>query len=133
MLAGVAHDIGHAGLAPTRIDLLVTAFACDRSDITSVIRGNGRGGVLGRHRRDLGQMTNEAHKLPDLTVRQIPSGHAGVTDAVADVVEKLAVGGRLDRERTKCRWTRILVAPDSRFASPIVSVAGFALLPVKFM
>src|ERR1700722_17876951 len=42
MFAGIAHDVGHARLAPTRVDFLMTSFASDRSDIMPVIR---------RHRR----------------------------------------------------------------------------------
>ena len=42
-----------------------------------IVRGSRR---IVRERRDVRQMTNEGHKLPDLLVRMIPRRHAGVSD-----------------------------------------------------
>ena len=138
MFAGIADDIGHARLAPACIDLLVASLAGSRSDIMSVIgrhcRRNGgrkRGGCLRRHRRHLRQMPDEAHELPDLAVGQIPGRHAGVTDAVADVVKYFSVRSCRDRRRAQCRHAREFLGADHGLATAVVAVAGFALLLEK--
>jgi hypothetical protein len=43
MFAGIAHYVGHAGLAPTRVDLLVTSLAGNRSNVVPVISWRRRG------------------------------------------------------------------------------------------
>src|SRR5580693_4342180 len=135
MLAGIANYVRHARLAPARIDFLMTSLAGGRSDIMSVIRWKTCGccGGLGLHRRDLGQMPEVSYELPDLTIGQIPGGHAGVTDAVADMVEELTIRNRLNGKRTKRGRARILTRADGGFAAPLIGVTGFAFLPIKIM
>jgi hypothetical protein len=138
VFAGIAHDVGHAGLAPTRVDLLMTSLAGSRSDVMPVIRrhyhwrgGRRRDRCRGRHRRYTRQVPDIAHQLPNLTVGQIPRGHAGVTDAIADMVKQLTVRRCRDGGRAQRRHPRKFVGTDGGFSAAVIGVTDLALLPVK--
>ena len=73
-------------------------------------------------------MTDEGDELPDLPVRHVPGRHARVSDAVADVIEHLAVRHRTDAD-AKRRRVRIFRVADPRPTAAVVAVADFAILP----
>src|SRR5205807_7485692 len=74
------------------------------------------------------QIADIEHELPDLSLRHAPGWHAGVPDAVTDVIEEFAVRHRRD-ECAKSRGTRILAGADLAFATAVVAMADFAFLP----
>src|SRR5580704_13678682 len=81
----------------------------------------------GNHLRNLGQVSDIGHELPDLMVLQIPA-----TDAVADVVEKLTIRRRRDGGRAQRGYAREFIGADRGFPAAVIGVTGFALLPVEF-
>ena len=84
-----------------------------------------------RHLRNLGQVSDIGHELPDLMVRQVPGGHAGVTDTVADVVKKLTVRRCRDGGRAKRGRTRVFAGTGGGFSAAVIGVANFAFFPVE--
>jgi hypothetical protein len=48
---------------------------------------------------DLRKFPNERYELPNVPLRHLPSRHSGITNAVSDVIENLAVRQRNDIDR----------------------------------
>src|SRR6185437_6546713 len=77
-----------------------------------------------------GQVSDVQHELPDIPVGQIPGGHPSVPDAVADMVEYLAVSQQAgDGDPAQRGWTRILASADLRVTAAVVGVTHLAFLP----
>jgi hypothetical protein len=73
------------------------------------------------------QVTDVGNELPDLPIRHVPGGHPRVSDAVADVIEHLAVRHRTDGD-AKGRRMRIFAAAYPRPSATIIGVAYLAIL-----
>jgi hypothetical protein len=73
-------------------------------------------------------MANVGNELPSLPVRQLPGGHAGISDAVSNVIKNLAVRHRRHVHRLQRRRTRILARTDLGFPAAVVAVARLTLL-----
>src|SRR3984885_8009233 len=72
-------------------------------------------------------MANESDELPDLPVRHVPCRHAGVSDAVADVIKHLAVGDRCDG-CVQWRHPRIFARAGLGFTATLIGVTDLAFL-----
>ena len=82
--------------------------------------------ILAFGRRHDGQIAQISHKLPHLPVGEIPGGHRRVPDAVADVIENLAVRQRR-HQRAQHRRAREIPAADLGLAAAVIGVTGLAL------
>jgi hypothetical protein len=94
MLARITHDVGHRRLLPAFVDAGMARLAGLGSGVAPARREPVRrlgDGVRG-HRRGPRQIPHVKDELPDLLVRQGPGRHARVPDAVAYVIEYLAIG-----------------------------------------
>src|ERR1700751_3746328 len=133
MFTWIAHHIRHSRLAPPGIDALVTTLARDRSHIMWLGSRSSRRNYrrLGSQLRNLGQFSDIAYELPDLVIWKIPRGHAGVSNAVLNVIKKLAVRRCCDGRRAKRGRTRIFAGPDGGFSASVIRMADFALRSVK--
>ena len=140
----IAHHVGHRRLLPALVDAGVARLAFRRPHVMPVrsrsgLRGHGRlherkcpmdgdatHRALPRHRDGDRQIADIENQLPDLPLRHAPGRHAGVPDAVAYMVEDLAVRHGRD-ERAKGRWAaRIFIRADCGPAVPIDPVTGRA-------
>ena len=73
-----------------------------------------------------GKMADIGNKLPDLTVREIPGRHRRVPDAVADMIENLAIRqGR--RQGAQNGRTREAAGAQFGFSAAVIGMAGLAL------
>src|SRR5260370_41213374 len=78
-------------------------------------------------------MSHVGDELPNASVRHQPARHAGVPDAVFDVVEDLAVRLVLDAGLAKVGRMRILPCADLGLAAAVVRMANLALFPVHLV
>ena len=127
----IADDIRHPRLASSGHRCRVARPAGVGADIAGGFGSVGLGaGTAGRRqRRDPGQVAKVGDKLPELSIRHRPCRHAGVSDAVPDVIENLAIRQSHDVHRAKRGRPRIFAGADLRFSAPVIAVADFALLP----
>ena len=135
MLARIAHHVGHARLLPALIDVGVAVLACRRADVVrrSHRRDRLRARHLRRQRGHLGQVAQIGAHLPDLAIGQLPRRHAGMPDAVLDVIEQLAVAHALDVGAAQIRGPRILAAADLGLAAAVIGVTQLALAAVHLV
>src|SRR5579863_3953151 len=68
--------------------------------------------------------------LPELPVRKCPRRHAGVSDAIPEVIKQLAVAHSLYISGAQIRRPWILAAADLGPAAAVIGMANFALLGV---
>src|ERR1700674_2739488 len=92
-----------------------------------------RGRRLRRRSGDSGQIAQVGAELPEFPIGKRPRGHAGVPDAVLEVIEELPIAHALHLSAAQIRWPRILTAADFRLAAAVVRVANLALLGVELM
>src|SRR6516225_7259877 len=130
MYSGITHDVGHPGLAPPLVDRLMTGFTSCGADVASGSRGRSAcgHGRLRLKRGTLRQSAEICNELPDVLIRHPPSRHAGMPDAVPDVVEHFTVRHVLDVRTAKIARVRVLPVADSGLSAPVVSVADLAFL-----
>src|SRR5581483_807113 len=133
MLAGILHDIGHRGFAPPLVNRAVTRPASGRTDVMSGSDGwPALGEGVGVHGSGFRQIANERDKLPGLLVRQLPTGHAGVPNAITNEIKQLAVRSFPfhDSRTAQVKRGRIQSAAGGRLSTPIVSMTDLAVLPI---
>src|SRR4029077_12068260 len=80
---------------------------------------------------NMGQFSDISFNMKDLVIWKIPRGHAGVSNAVLNVIKKLAVRRCCDGRRAKRGRTRIFAGPDGGFSASVIRMADFALRSVK--
>src|ERR1700722_11082800 len=71
--------------------------------------------------------------LPELAVRKCPRRHAGVPDAVLEVIKKLAVAHSLYIRAAQIWRSRILATADLCPAAAVIGMANLALLGVDLV
>src|SRR5579862_9039166 len=124
MDARIAHDIGHARLAPARVDIGMARLTSLGADKTRACDTAGR---FGRRRRGWRQMTEKQDYPPDIRLRQAPRRHRGVANSIAHESEDLSV---LERRQSlpQRRRAGIDVPADRCAAAAIVAVTNRAVV-----
>src|ERR1700722_11494658 len=78
-------------------------------------------------------MAQVGAQLPELSIGQRPRRHAGVSNAVLEVVKQLPVAHALDIGAAQVGWPRILTAPDLGLPAAVVGMADLALLSIDLV
>src|ERR1700679_2987707 len=72
-------------------------------------------------------------QLPELSVGQRPSRHAGMSNPVLEVIKQFTVAHALDGGTAQVRRPRILAASDLGLSPAIIGVANLAFLSIDRM